>query len=234
MAGATALPNPRRQPHTTGVTAPAPPAPPPDALALLAHELRTPLNALIGYAEAMRLQAFGPLAAPYDAHADVIHRAALHLLALVDDMTDIGHAEAGLWRGRSERLDPAVLASEAVELLAPRAAAAGVRLETVAEPGLIAVQADRRALRQILFNVLDNALKFAGAGGQVRLTVSREGADLRLTVIDGGGGGGSPGGGLGLRLVKALCAAHGGTLVLESAAEGGMTAVVTLPVIAEP
>jgi cell cycle sensor histidine kinase DivJ len=214
-------------------------APDPDALALLSHELRTPLNALIGYAEAMSAQTFGPLPAPYVQPAEIIRRAALHLSALVDDFAEAAHAGAAPWSHRPERIDPRGLAEEAIGLLSRRAARQGVALRGDLAAAPEALVADRRALSQILINLLDNALKHTGAGGEVILTMARDGADLRIVVDDSGasraetGEGDSDGQGLGFALSHALCALHGGALALAPNARGGMTATARLPVNAE-
>jgi signal transduction histidine kinase len=203
-------------------------------MALLAHELRSPLNAVIGYAEAMRAETFGPLNAPYADHAATIHRAALHLLKLVDDMADVAKAEAGVWRGEREVLDPRALADEIIEMFGPRAAAASVRLRTDVAAGLGRIFADRRALAQILINLLDNALKVTARGGEIVVTLSRAAEGLNIVVTDTGGAPDASGGqGLGLRLVRALCALHGGDLTLTPAAEG-MVATARLAAIEEP
>ncbi len=214
--------------------------PAPEALALLGHELRTPLNALIGYADAMRRQTFGPLPPPYDQQAAIIHGAAQHLLSLVNDMTDIARAEAGVWSGARERLAPRLLADDVVTLLNPRALTAGVRLRISdrGDPG--DVLADRRALTQILINLIDNALKFTAKDGEVRIDLEKDGGDLRLAVANTGGSDGVSAAasplkamGLGLRLVRALCSEHGGSLTIADLAEGGFTATVRLAVYPE-
>ncbi len=222
------------RPHTEGVNRPAPSEIEPDALALLAHELRGPLNAVIGYAEAMRAETFGPLNAPYADHAATIHRAALHLLKLVDDMADTARAETGLWRGEREAFDPSALADGIIEMFEPRAAAAGVRLRADIGAGLGQVFADRRAVTQILVNLLDNALKFTATGGEIVVTLSRAAEGLRIIVADTGGGlDVEPGQGLGLRLVRALCALHGGDLTLERTPSGA-AATAALALAMEP
>ena len=216
------------------------PAPAPEALALLGHELRTPLNALIGYVDAMRGQTFGPLPPPYDEQAAIIHGAAQHLLSLVNDMIDIARAEAGVWSGAPERFDPRVLTDEVVTLLSPRAVTAGVSLRIGGPDDRDDVLADRRAMTQILLNLVDNALKFTAKDGEVRIDLAKEGGDLRLTVANTGGSAGvsaaaSPhkGMGLGLRLVRALCSEHGGSLTIADLAEGGFMATVRLAVYPE-
>jgi signal transduction histidine kinase len=215
-------------------------APAPEAHALLGHELRTPLNALIGYADAMRRQTFGPLPPPYDEHAATIHGAAQHLLSLVNDMSDIARAEAGGWSGARERFDPRVLTDEVVTLLSPRALTAGVDLHFNVPDDRDDVLADRRAVTQILINLIDNALKFTAKGGEVRIDLAKEGGDLRLTVANTGASDGVPaaasppkGMGIGLRLVRVLCSEHGGSLTIADLAEGGFMATVRLAVFPE-
>ena len=220
---------------TSDSTSPAAPT-----LALLSHELRTPLTALIGFADAMQLQTFGPLAAPYDEYASIIHRAARHLLAIVDQISEVTRTEAGAWSNTPERFDPATLLEELIALLEPRAAAAGVTLGGAHSTGGSDVVADRRALTQILLNLLDNALKFTGAGGEIRVDLMRDGGDLQLTVTNTGPRKGatplpSPaeGAGLGLRIVRALCAQQKGTLTITNHGEGGHRATVHLAVFPE-
>jgi cell cycle sensor histidine kinase DivJ len=213
-------------------------SPPP--LALLAHELRTPLNAIIGYAEAMTLGVFGPLNAPYDQQAAIIHGAALHLKSLVEDLTASAEATCGVWTPRPERFDPATEALSVASWLAPRASEAGLALDTDLAVRAGEVVADRRAFRQILLNLLDNALKFTGPGGRVALRVAWEGDQLRVVVADTGPGTSGPlrppeGSGLGLALVEALCAARGGAMSVEtppSGAAGGRTVRLRLPAVA--
>lgn len=209
------------------------------AVALLGHELRTPLNAVLGYAEAMRLEVFGPLPEPYRRQAGLIHAAASHLLALVDAMTAPGAAGAG---GRSlvlERLDPAeveTLLKDAVRLLAPSARSARLELRVVVG-GALGLRADRVALNEVVINLIDNAVKFTAPGGAIVISLDVEGGDVRLTVESGGGEGtpaGGAGSGLGLRLAHALSEAMGGSLTVDLPPQGGARAVVRLPSPAEP
>jgi signal transduction histidine kinase len=205
---------------------------PEDGLGVLAHELRTPLTALIGYAEAMRAQTFGPLPPPYGEHAETIHTAARHLLALVDDLADAAAAETGIWRPSREAFSVGQLAREIVSLFAARAVEKGVSVRLEAPDSLPLAIADRRAVGQILINLLDNALKFTARGGAVRLVLAREGDVLRLAVWDTGGSADpNSGRGIGLRLVRALCAAHQGSLELKPAYGGGT--VATAHIVAE-
>jgi len=211
----------------------------PHPLALLSHELRTPLNAVIGYADAMRGEAFGPLPTAYKHQAAIIHAAALHLLALVNDMTDIARADAGVWAGEPQRFSVTAAAHAIVTLLAPRAAEAGVAIRTEIDDGLGDVRADRRAIVQILINLIDNALKFTPRGGEIVVVLAGEGRDLRLEVADSAPGeavrppDAGEGSGLGLSLARSLCRLHGGALTFERRRGIGATVEVRLPVLVE-
>jgi signal transduction histidine kinase len=202
-------------------------APAPESLLRLGHELRTPLTALIGYAEAMEHEIFGALPAPYPDHAATIVKAARQVLALVDDMT----ADGG-WRPRRERIDAAALARDALTLFAPRAVAARVALRSNIPTQGLMITADRRAMCQILNNLLDNALNFTAADGEVTLTLDDERGELRLRLWDSGGGEAPPGQGLGLEIVREICDAHGGRFELAATPRGSV-ATVWLP-LGEP
>lgn len=210
----------------------------PHPLALLSHELLTPLNAVLGYADAMRAEAFGPLPARYLEQAGVIHDAASHLLALVDAMTAIGETEAGQRALAFERLGPAdleALMSGAARHLAARACSANLELRTVsAGEAFCDVRADRLALTQVLINLIDNAVKFAAPGGTITLGLEGDAAHLCLTVGNDGGAAPTTGRGLGLRLARALSEAMGGSLTLDLSPGGGARAAVRLPAITTP
>ncbi len=208
--------------------------PKPQRIALLGHELRTPLNAIIGYAEAMTLETFGPLPAPYGEHAATLHRAAVHLLTLVDDLTDQAQAESGVWAGARTTFDPVTLAEDVAGLLRPRARNSLVTLTVTGEGGLGMAHGDRRAMRQILLNLLDNALKFTAQGGEIRVDLSGEADVLCLDVRDTGGAAGEQGPGLGLRLVRALAGAQGGAVEMTPISDAGMMVSVRLPILTEP
>jgi signal transduction histidine kinase len=215
------------------VNDPASPESEPQRIALLGHELRTPLNAIIGYAEAMTLEAFGPLPAPYGEHAATIHRAAIHLLTLVDDLTDQAQAESGVWAGHRTPFDPLTLTEDVASLLRPRAERNLITLAVTRGTGLRMAHGDRRAMRQILLNLLDNALKFTAQGGKITVEVSGEAANLRLDIRDTGGAAGEKGHGLGLRLVRALADAQGGAVEMTPIVGAGMDVSVRLPILTE-
>ena len=213
----------------------------PHPLALLSHELRTPLNAVLGYADAMRIEAFGPLPEPYKEQAGVIHAAASHLLAVVDAMAAVGAAESGDRPLALELLGSADLErllSDAIDLLGPKARSLNLELRaTAAGAAAVGVRADRVALTQILLNLIDNAVKFTPPGGTIMLGVGRAGGDALLTVESGGGAGapaGAPGPGLGLRLAQVHVEAMGGRLTLDISTRRGARAAVRFPAITAP
>ena len=240
---------------------PTPPAEPPKLdhtratarfLAELSHELRTPLGAIIGFADAMRGQAFGPLSETYAEHAALIQAAGRHLLDLTDDLADLAGIQAGRLKITRERFDAGLLIAEMMRLMSGEARAAGVALEAILPSGPRMVMAGRRQLRQIVLNLISNALKFTPAGGSVTVTASARGGELMLAVADTGVGVATGdlarlgeayqqageveqralGHGLGLWLVRGLCEAHGGTMAIESAPCAGTTVSVRLPVVA--
>ncbi|MFZ4408556.1 MAG: response regulator [Paracraurococcus sp.] len=223
-------------------------------LARMSHELRTPLNGVLGLAEALaRDPALPP---PQREQAATLERAGRHLLAIVNDALDLARVEAGRlqWAPAPVRLRP--LLEEALELIQPAAAAKriGLRLDPVA-PLPEAVLADAVRLRQILLNLLGNAVKFTPAGGSVVLRVDQpEFGRMRLAVSDSGPGipaalrpklfgefvqgegQDAAGAGLGLAISAALARGMGGTLDHAPGPDGCgsvFTALLPLPV-AEP
>jgi len=221
-------------------------------LAHMSHELRTPLNAIIGFAEVMRLELLGPLGrARYREYINDIHQSGQHLLSLIDDVLDMSRIEAGRFELHEEAVDLAATAAEALTLVRPIAEKSSVSL-LASDPSLLALlHADERAVKQMLVNLLANAVKFTPAGGTVRLS-ARFGAEgeLALTVADTGVGMSpreiedsvvpfvqvdsrlarrTPGSGLGLPITKRLIEMHGGRLVLESAPGKGTTATLYFP-----
>lgn len=203
-------------------------------LAELSHELRTPLGAILGFADAMRSRAFGPLSLQYAEHAGRIHDAGRHLLELIDTMTEIAQTETGGRRPPFETFDVCAEVRQVVGMFA--GPSASVRT-TFAEPSIV-VDADRLAIRRVLINLVANAIKAVPTGGAIAISLETDGADLLLIVDDNGPGipattSGDEGTSLGLMLARALCRLHGGTLILHSQSGVGVTAVARLPVIAQ-
>ena len=200
----------------------------------LAHELRTPLAALLGYADAMSSETFGPLSEHYRQSARTIQAAAEHLLALID------RASPGAAPMSLERFDARQVITEAFELYRLPMRRAGLTATIEMPDQQIDVLADRRALSQILINLLSNAAKVTPRGGRVELYVERRRYDLRLSL----GNGQTPGGhltmrppyqgpGRGLRLIEALCEQLDGGFALYDSACGGVEASVVLNILAE-
>jgi len=215
-------------------------------LANMSHELRTPLNAIIGFSEVMAREMFGPLTPRYQEYSKLIQDSGQHLLGLINGLLDMAKIEAGKMDIHEELFDLGETAQGAARFLALAAEQAGVRLSLD-----VAVQqafADQRAVTQMLVNLLSNAVKFTPPGGSVSLMAAVEGGAVNLTVSDTGAGIapddlarlGRPfaqsgnahskeGTGLGLALVKALAALHGGEAVIQSVLGEGTTVTVRLP-----
>jgi two-component system cell cycle sensor histidine kinase PleC len=213
-------------------------------LRLLAHELRTPLAAIAALAEMMRDERFGPLGdARYRGYARDIHDSAMHALDVLAALVEC--REAGAPAG----VDLGALALASASAMRPLAERAGVTLETSISIDLPPLRASPRSLRQILLNLLSNALRFtppdgvitvtaaAGGDGTLRLAVSDTGAGMsraelaRLTSAANGAGPGTgetpdAGRGCGLPLVHALAAENSGRLEIESSEDRGTTVAV--------
>ncbi|HVT50998.1 MAG TPA: ATP-binding protein [Dongiaceae bacterium] len=223
-----------------------------DFVASVSHELRTPLNAILGFSEVMQLELFGALGAPqYRTYAKDIHASGRLLLDIINDILDISKIEAG----RMELFPEAVAAAEAVDyclhLVSGRAQSGGVTLRSEIPDMLPRLWVDPRAVRQILNNLLTNAVKFTPKDGTITLSARQAGADwVEIAVADTGIGIAAKdipkvlepfgqadnalsrrqqGTGLGLPIVKALVEMSGGTFALESETGRGTTVTIRLP-----
>jgi len=224
-------------------------------LAGMSHELRTPLNGILGFADMMVQEIYGPVTPQrYRDYADLIHQSGAHLLSLINDILDLSKIEAGKAELHIEALRPRALAESAVTLIARLARDNGVRLTVDIDPKCDAVHADARSAKQMILNLLSNAVKFTPDGGEVRLSIrcapgSTLGGGTEIAVSDTGLGmteqdlatalavygqvdGGTSrrtGTGLGLPLTKALAELHGGRLEIVSRKGRGTTATIHLP-----
>ena len=222
-------------------------------LANMSHELRTPLNAILGFAEVMEQQLLGPLGSNrYVNYAADIRWSGNHLLQLINDVLDLSKIEAGRAELIEEVLDVPSLARDCVRLLDERARDAGVRWREVIPTELPSLKADARGVRQILLNLLTNAVKFTGTGGTVTFEARQEtDGGLALTIADTGTGipdselahifepfryrsnalvsRAKEGTGLGLSICKRLVEMHGGTIELTSKIDHGTTVTVRFP-----
>ena len=223
-----------------------------DFLANMSHELRTPLNAIIGFSGAMKEKIFGPVEnEKYRGYVDNIHESGDHLLELINDLLDISVIEANKLELDEEELDVATMARASVRLVHWRAERHSVRLVNDVDDALPCLLGDERRVKQILLNLLTNAIKFTLKGGTVSLTarVEPDGA-LSMTVSDTGVGMNEAalvaafapfghqdtamvkdleGVGLGLPLTKGLVEAHGGSLDVQSTPDVGTIATVRFP-----
>jgi len=218
----------------------------------VSHELRTPLNAIIGFSDMMRSRLFGPLPSKYAEYADLIHDSGQHMLDLIGDVLDLSKVEAGKYELAYQSFDAADVIRSSAKMLRPAADSAEVRMdvEVVDPSGELLVDADRKAMRQILLNLMSNAIKFTPKGGRVLIRGDIEGDFLRLGVVDNGAGMSEAelatidqpyvqsesglvseerGSGLGLTLVKSLAELHNGRLELASQKGIGTTAEVYIP-----
>ncbi|MCP1336742.1 sensor histidine kinase [Futiania mangrovi] len=149
-------------------------------LATMSHELRTPLNAIIGFSEMMMGEYFGPLGNErYKAYTSDIHKSGRFLCTIIDDILDLSKAEAGTLRVEAEDIDLARLAEDTMTLFRDQAAEKQIALSMDPGDGPHMVHADPRLMRQLLVNLLTNAMKFTEAGGRI---------DLVVAAADGGGG----------------------------------------------
>jgi len=220
-------------------------------LANMSHELRTPLNAIMGFSDIMRARMFGPLTDRYGEYAELIHESGRHLLDLINDVLDMSKIEAERFELQRGEFDAREAVTAAMRLLRVQADAAGVQLRGVLPPNELEVDADRRALKQIVLNLVSNALKFTPRGGQVTVTADGHDGEFELVVADTGVGispedlerlgrpyeqaGGvdqrARGTGLGLSLVRAFAKLHGGEMNIESRMGAGTSVSVRMPVL---
>lgn len=225
-----------------------------DFVANVSHELKTPLTSIAGYAETL-LGHPEPEPAVRRQFLETILANARRMHQLVDDQLDLSRIESGHWQPRPALVDVAGVVQEAWATCRDRAEASGIRFETAVASGAGQVVADPDALRQILVNLLDNAVRYSPPGATVRCTAERHPDGVRLVVADTGPGiprehlpriferfyrvdparsreaGGT---GLGLAIVRHLVEAHGGTVRAESVLGEGTTLTVTLPAATAP
>jgi len=221
----------------------------------VSHELRTPLNAIIGFSDMMRSRLFGPLPGKYAEYADLIHESGQHMLDLIGDVLDLSKVEAGRYELNYDTFDAADVIRSSVKMIRPAADAAEVRIDINLDlDQALLIQADRRAVRQILLNLLSNSVKFSDKGGQVDIDAQAIDGDLELSISDDGAGMsadeiariGDPyaqgeaaqmsterGSGLGLSLVRSLTELHGGKMNIKSAKGDGTRVKIILPLQAD-
>ncbi|MEW5726682.1 MAG: PAS domain-containing sensor histidine kinase [Pseudomonadota bacterium] len=157
-----------------------------DFLASMSHELRTPLNSVIGFSEMLMMEFWGPLHDKYKAYAGDIHHAGKHLLSLINEVLDLSKVEAGRFELHEETVKLQELARGCMHLVEERAGRLGVELSDKLDGPPIAAFVDARLVRQIVLNLLTNAVKFTPRGGVVTVSAHEEGGWIRLSVADTG------------------------------------------------
>jgi signal transduction histidine kinase/DNA-binding response OmpR family regulator/CHASE3 domain sensor protein len=156
-------------------------------LANMSHELRTPLNAIIGFSEIMKDGLTGPLGKEQHEYVEDIHGSGKHLLSLINDILDLSKVESGQVMLELEEADPEALAASTMSVLRERAATAHVRFAVQCPPGIGRLCLDMRKAKQIVYNLVSNALKFTPEGGSVTLTMERVPAE-RVRDVEAGPG----------------------------------------------
>ncbi len=220
-------------------------------LANMSHELRTPLNSIIGFSEIIMEGMFGPLENQYRQYGKNIHTSGEHLLNIIADILDISKVEAAALELIEEKVDLAKLTTACKIMVEGRATEAGVKLDFDLDENLPALYADPLRVKQILLNLIGNAIKFTPRGGKIRVTCKAvEGNGIRIWVEDTGIGIAADdipgalekfgqvrdgymqaheGAGLGLAVAVSLVKLHQGTLEIESNVGEGTTVIVSFP-----
>ncbi|MGX8008816.1 sensor histidine kinase [Mesorhizobium sp. ORM8.1] len=221
-------------------------------LAVVSHELRTPLNAIIGFSDMLLHEMFGAFKDPRQKeYVGLVRESGQHLLSVVTSILDVSRIEAGAYATELEPFRFVEAVDMCRSMMRPLADAKSIVLATQIAADTGEINADRRAVQQILINLVSNAVKFTPDGGSVMIGAKRVGSRLHFWVSDTGIGIaeedfanlGKPfmqiqndytrrfeGTGLGLSLVKGLVALHEGTMSIESAPGEGTTVTIGLPV----
>jgi signal transduction histidine kinase len=222
-----------------------------ERLSIASHDLRTPLNAIIGFSDIMRQQLFGPLGDPrYQRHAELLHETGCRLLNMINDLLDLSKLGAGKLKLNTQTVEVLRVILDSLRELEVLAAKSHVCLSVHVFDGVSLLIADDKRLRQMVLNLLSNALKFTPKGGEISIDVFRRGTDIAISVSDTGIGMreediatalepfghvdnrhviSNHGTGLGLPLTKQLAELHGGALEVESQPGRGTTVTILLP-----
>ncbi|WP_417319500.1 GAF domain-containing sensor histidine kinase [Emcibacter sp.] len=221
-------------------------------LANMSHELRTPLNAILGFSEVMSERMFGDLSEKYRDYAEKIHESGTLLLSLISDLLDVSRIEQGKFKIEKEPVDLDDMISGTLSVVEEWASDAGIKLHHERACNSCSLMADKRSIQQVLLNLVSNAIKFTGVGGDVRVSCMECSADsIAIVVSDTGIG--IPeeqivkitkpfqqvgniysrtyqGVGLGLYIVSEIVKLHKGELEIKSCPGKGTTVRVILPI----
>ena len=221
-------------------------------LASMSHELRTPLNAILGFSEVMNGEVLGPVGNDsYREYIGDIHRSGQHLLNLINEILDLSRIEAGRYELNETGLSLPDITEDCISLVQLKARSKNITIVEAFEPGLPLVWADEKSIRQVLLNLLSNAVKFTPVGGEINVKLGwTAGAGQYIAIKDNGPGipeeeipvvlsafgqgsiaikSAEQGTGLGLPIVQAILAKHGGQFILKSKLREGTEAIAILP-----
>ncbi len=218
-------------------------------LASMSHEVRTPLNAIIGFAEMLSLELQDTAdKTKTEEYLDIIKTSGEHMLTIINDILDISKLDAGKMKVFAEKMDPMEVISQSMRMLEHTARDCSVRL--VSDLEAASITSDERIIRQILINILSNAIKFTGAGGQVSVHSEKRPSGYKIVVSDTGIGMSQDeievalqsfgqvagrereeirGTGLGLPLVNRFMTLIGGTMTIRSAPGHGTSITLDFP-----
>jgi signal transduction histidine kinase len=223
-----------------------------DFLANMSHELRTPLNAIIGFSEVISNQLFGPIAnEKYLEYIKDIHASSLHLLSIINDVLDMSKIEAGKVELAKDVIRIKSVVGDVMRMVGERACSRNIELTAQLPDEDLEIWADERSMKQILLNLLANAINFSNSGGQVCIRVIPGKPEVAVIEIEDRGIGmneeeqrralqpfgqakpamtrTSGGTGLGLPITKGLVEAHGGTLTIQSRSGFGTIVRIEMP-----
>jgi signal transduction histidine kinase len=219
-------------------------------LASMSHELRTPLNAVIGFSDVLLDRLFGDLNEKQEEYLEDIRASGRHLLALLNDILDLSKVEAGEMQLELDRTSLRDALDHGVAMVSERAQSQSLSLSVNVEDSVDLVVADPLRLKQVILNLMTNAVKFTPSGGRVEASAERVGDEIRVSVKDTGVGideadqtrifesfqqgrrdvsASAEGTGLGLTLSRRIVELHGGRLWVESRLGHGSTFTFTLP-----
>jgi len=220
-------------------------------LANMSHELRTPLNAVIGFSEVLLDELFGPLNDKQHEYLDDILESGRHLLSLINDILDLSKIEAGKMDLELEEFSVSELITMSMNLMREKAAKHNIGISVEIDESLDTIMGDQRKIKQVVFNLLANSLKFTSNNGQVGIRLVREGKFAKFCVWDSGIGISIEdqkhifnefrqadasltkkyeGAGLGLAIVKKFVELHGGNVWVESKLNLGARFYFTIPI----
>jgi PAS domain S-box-containing protein len=219
-------------------------------LSNVSHELRTPLNAILGFAQIFERASPSMTTEKFARFGGIIRENGIYLLDLINGILDLSAIEAGRLNIVEDKVDLAVLAQDAIQLVRLRAGEDEINLVNSIGHNAPRIEVDQVKMKQVLVNLLTNAIKFTPTGGRVELSFAHTGDGLNICVADDGIGmsdeeitlalekfgrigrsrkAARDGLGLGLPLAKELVEAHGGSLALASVPNGGTTVTISLP-----